>query len=168
MIESMWAITMAAIAFGVHVLVWRHARPLKSAVGLTIIFVVTLIVGLICIESTAPSLIQTSDWVDWATIVVVYFGLMSGYIVTYPAVEVDSPTLHMFDALSGAGSSGMSLQEIQDMLGGRKIISMRIRDLLSEGFAELQGEKLILSARGKIVASIFYMYRRLIRRSLGG
>jgi hypothetical protein len=161
------AFVMIAIAFTAHVLIWRLARPLNSGIALTSIFAITFTVGLAFITALHPFNWRIA-WTDCIRLTLLYLGLMTAYIATYPAVEADSPTLHMFDAIWKAGERGLSVQELRNTLGGDRVITPRLRDLLSERFAKLSGDKMVLTKKGKVMALIFHTYRRLTGRALGG
>ncbi len=168
MISAAWAVVLAAVAFAIHVVVWRTARPVKTASALARIFSLTLAAGLAVIAFVAPEAVRPARWTGYAEIVLAYLGLMAAYINTYPAVEAESPTLNLLRALAAAGKPGLSIPEAYQRLGAETLVSARIRDLLAEQFAVRSEGRLVLSARGRAIARVFHGYRRLIARDLGG
>ena len=168
MLIASWTVYLAAIAFLIHVAIWRLARPANSAIVLASIFLATLAGGLLALGLLAPPAWWPAHWSSYAGTATVYFGLMAAYINTYPAMEAESPSLQMLRRLSDAADAGLSVEEMQSMIGGESLVTARIRDLLAERYAILHGDRLVLTPKGRAIASVFHAYRRLIGRRIGG
>jgi hypothetical protein len=162
------ALCLVCTAFAIHVVIWRIRRPLNSALALLLIFALNLCFGLVILGLWTPASLSVRAWPDFGGIAIVYFAFMTAYITTYPAIEVDSPTLRLVNALAQAGSRGISHSEVHSLIGGDLAIKPRIRDLLSEYLVVINGDRLILSAKGRLIARTFYAYRRVTGRELGG
>lgn len=163
-----WAINLIFLAFVVHVMIWRTRRPPNSGVALLIIF---MIIGLIAIalfffwswrhgsEINGPALTQT---------VLLYFAGMAGYINTYPAIEADSPSLLLAYELRLAGSVGLTKSEIMARFNDDFVFLPRLQNLIDEKIVETVDGRLLLTAKGRAIARIFFGFRCLTGRKFGG
>lgn len=168
MLVACWAIALAACGFLAHVVVWRIARPANSGVAILIVFLAMLAVGLFGVAFFAPANLQPQGWSSYAGVAFIYLALMAAYINSYPAIEVDSPTLRLVDLLLKSGPDGLSVRDAYARIGGDFAIKPRIPDLYAEHYVVAVGDKMRLTAKGRAVAATFYTFRRLTGRELGG
>ncbi|MBF0441916.1 MAG: hypothetical protein HQK54_08440 [Oligoflexales bacterium] len=97
-----------------------------------------------------------------------YLAFSFAYIQTYPAVQAYSPSLRII-SLIGSSKNGLSKDEI--VKGAFNLGSdcmERFEDLLTENFIMInEGNKLILSKKGALLAAVFFRYRRFLGLSTG-
>ena len=89
-------------------------------------------------------------------------------MITYTALEADSPSLVMIRAIGNTKDKGLPKELFNKMLSDDVLIKPRIEDLLLDKMAYLDGDKYYLSKKGILMARIFVFYRGLMNVSKGG
>ena len=89
-------------------------------------------------------------------------------MITYSAIEVDSPSLVMINAIAKAGKEGLDEKLFYQMMNGDILIKPRINDLLNDKMAYLEGYKYKLTPKGRLLVRIFILYRKLLNAPKGG
>ena len=94
--------------------------------------------------------------------------LAAAYVMTYPAIEVESPTLVMIEAITRRGAEGLPRELLFEQLNDAVLVAPRIRDLVAEGWAEEHDGRLQLTAPGRRLVRMFILWRRLLGAEQGG
>lgn len=97
-----------------------------------------------------------------------FISLTFAYIVTYSAIEVDSPSLVMVLTIAQAGLEGLDKYKLKQKIEQDILITNRVRDLLSGDLISFDGRLYRLRPKGAIIARIFIAYRKLLRVPKGG
>jgi hypothetical protein len=160
-------------AFAFHVALWRVARP-RATGQVLILLLVACICGGACLlaacEAFLPELttLLPPRLSDWVQAVVTALAVACVYVMNYPAVEVESPTLVMIDLVAKAEPNGLTRDDLYQAIGDDFLVMPRIVDLLDERLAiEAEGQ-CRLTAKGIRLARIFTGWRRLLRAGIGG
>jgi hypothetical protein len=90
------------------------------------------------------------------------------YMITYTAIEVDSPSLVMALAIDKAGEAGLPEAEFNAMMNDSLLVEPRIKDMLRDGLITKDGNIYHLTAKGRRMAGIFVQHRRLLGAGMGG
>lgn len=130
-----------AILFVSQVLLWRQVRPRRQILALFALYF-----------SPAAFLLFLAPPAG-----VFLLGLSAAYVMTFPAIQAESPTLRLIRLLRENGGE-MAESELARQLGEDSILSDRKRDLASDG---LTGEKGELGFAGRMLALFFRSYRRM-------
>jgi hypothetical protein len=85
------------------------------------------------------------------------------YLITYSAVEVDSPSLIMTMAIHKAGKNGLPVDVFKNSMTDEILVIPRVNDLVQDKIAVLKKNIYKLSFKGMILAKIFNSYRSLLR-----
>lgn len=170
MLVLSWALASFVAALAVHVVLWRVARPRNTAQGLVVVFGVAGAVAYAALAwiSPAPDPAWLPVWSRDAQFGLLYFALMAAYINVYPAIEVDSPSLRILLDVHAAGAKGLGPADIGRNLQGDNVVRRRVRNLLDERMAERRDGRMVLTRKGRFIASLFHGFRRLVRRDIGG
>lgn len=150
------------LAFTIHLIVWKIKIPRKQTTAILKIFYGILIVGLV------------SLWFNYGNIFlilhifIIYSALLAAYIITYTAIEVDSPSLVMILTISNAGDKGLKKDKLFTSLTDELLVIPRLRDLLRDNLAYLEYNKYKLTSNGQTFIKIFIFYRRLLKLPKGG
>jgi hypothetical protein len=125
------------VLFALHLIWWRIALPQRQRTALLGLFligglIVAPAVGLLLgLFGFAPlSLIQ---WLNVA-LAVVAFAL--AYVVTYSALEADSPTLSLVRHIASAGSGGVGEETLREFMASRPFVGARLSALVEEGMVQ--------------------------------
>ena len=167
-----YGLLLALLAFLLHLTIWRIRLPKKQTSALLWIFSSVLILGTFLIFNY-PGLINwnilpSKNLFEIAQFLLLFVSLAVSYIVSYPAIEVDSPTLVIIDAVSEAGPRGLDKGELERMMSDDLLIKPRIKDMLSDNMIYQDGKRYKLMPKGAIMARIFLFYRNIIRGAKGG
>ena len=167
------ALLLFAGAFLLHLLRWRIAPPSATAQALVLTFVLGILGGLALVMSLAWSLPGFAAWLPSDPFgvlqaVVLALALAAGYVMTYPAIEVESPTLVMIQAIARSGGEGLARATLFDQLNDEVLVAPRVRDLVSEGLAVEREGRLHLSGRGRRLVRLFLFWRRVLGAREGG
>jgi hypothetical protein len=151
--RSLWLFTVSfAGAWAIHFLVWRVRLPKSQLKALLLIFMIVW--GVVVVASFA------GGWPIKAVLEFFYFSLIYWsaafcYVITYSAMEGDSPTLSLTRHLHRKGEEGVSHEEIEDFFRQRPFVGARVRALVTDNvFLEESG--------GYRLASGKYLFFRLI------
>jgi hypothetical protein len=90
------------------------------------------------------------------------------YVISYPAMQAESPSLVMADQLSSAGTNGLTPAELYGRLREVSLVSERIDDLLSDGLAVESGATVACTWKGAFLARAFTVWKTLLGEPKGG
>jgi len=121
------ATVVLLVAWSVHIVMWRIRLPKSQLKTLLVIFV-----GAWC---GAVFVGWLGDWrlvrfADGKTVVgflyfcLCYWAAALSYVITYSAMEGDSPTLSLTRYLHGKGEEGISHEEIEDFFRQRPVLGV--------------------------------------------
>jgi hypothetical protein len=157
----------------VHFIVWRIRLPKRQA---KVIFVLSL--GGLCCGSfilwqyrqdlSILSLYPPGDLAQYLQLWIFHISLTLAYMITYSAIEADSPSLVIIMRISEAGRSGLAREALHRGIDNSILIEPRVRDLLVDRMAELHAGKYRLTMKGVLMVRMFTFYRNMIRANKGG
>ncbi len=143
----------------VHLAIWRIRLPGKNrALVLVNVFFWTLVLGVITLRGV-------SSYPDY---IVLYCCLAAAYIVSYPAMEADSPSLAIVRNIAKSGKSGLDKNELRKVMTDDTLVVARIGDLLSDDLVRIDSGKYILTSKGRLLAGVFMRFRGLLNAPKGG
>jgi hypothetical protein len=90
------------------------------------------------------------------------------YMITYSALEADSPSLVMIMSIANAGPKGLPQEKFKQLMTDEMLIVPRIRDLLRDKMVYVEGKKYKLTTKGLVSAWIFIVYRHILNISQKG
>jgi len=163
-----WGVVIFLAALSVHLILWRIRLPKAQTRTLLGVFGFTLLIGICALYLYPGKLFMLNNLADYLHLVIFYVSIMLAYIVTYSAIEVDSPSLVIVTMISQAGKEGLIQDRLAEMLNDDLLVKPRVRDLLRDGLAVLDADKYKLTRKGLIVAGVFDFYRGLLNTKKGG
>lgn len=167
-----FAAALFGLAFLVHLLTWRVRRPRRPIAALLVVFLGTLVAGLLA-APTLPGLDRIVPRGPWEVFHVSLFhvAFALAYTVTYTALEMDSPTLTVIAFVDAAGPAGRTHDELLGLLGEDRVLGERL-DALTTGSViapdVARDGVYVLTAGGRRWADVFHALRRLYRLEKGG
>lgn len=150
-----------AVALLAHAGLWRVRLPRRHTRALALIF----LGGFIGAEIAAAGRWGLSSQ---ARFTLLYLSLAMAYIITYSAIEADSPSLVIVRAIAGAGEAGLPESVLRDCCTDEILIRPRLDDLVRDGLVTHAAEGYALTLKGRRFISIFLFYRRLLGKPAGG
>jgi hypothetical protein len=120
--------------FMVHLVWWRVGLPRRQRAALLVLFfsgslilapAVGFVLGKVGVEPLS--------WIQWLNVALAIVAFTLAYVVTYSALEADSPTLSLVRHISAAGASGVREEELVTFMASRPFVGARLSALLEEG-----------------------------------
>lgn len=158
------------LAFAAHVAWWRRGRPRRSGQTLICLLTVVILVGW-GVALTAASGVTTSvppDIFAWLQALALALALAASYVMTYPALEIESPTLVIIEVIAQRGNQGIEVDEFHRCLDDSVLVLPRIQDLVDEGLAVLRDGRYQATAKGLMLVRVFVAWRKILGAGLGG
>jgi hypothetical protein len=172
MVALVWGLFIVSLGFVVHVAWWRVRPPHRQTRALLLIFFVlgALVLGSLWIASFDPTAgafrpVCPADYCQAALLV---SSFASAYIITYSAIEADSPTLVLVRTIAAAGAKGLGDAELQTEASDDVLVKPRIADLVRDGLLSVDQQHYQLTKKGRRFVAIFIFYRRLLSVGKGG
>ena len=155
-----------AMLVGLQVLLWYLCPPRGHYLTLGGLALLVLS-GLSVVFIAVP----LGSLLDWANAALLYVALALAYMVTYSAMQGDSPTFAILREIGHAPAQGCSREWLDLVFNNERLITPRVHDLVVGGLARMRepvGPTLVLTPRGAFLARICVAYRRLLRLEKGG
>ena len=161
-----WGSFLFCLAFLVHLTVWRIRLPKRQTKTLLCIFFGTLLIGLFVLWS-AKFILQINTLApdtlsEYLHIFLFVTSFTLAYMITYSALEADSPSLVMIMSIANAGPTGLPQEKFKQLMSDEMLIIPRVRDLLRDNLVYAEGEKYKLTAKGTVFTRIFILYRQML------
>ncbi len=165
-----WGILLVWVAFLVHVIVWRICLPKRQTKALVQIFLGTLLIGLF-------GLWRANLHLSWSVnlnlpaylhIALFVIAFTLAYILTYSAIEADSPSLVMIMSIARAGAKGLPTEQFEQLMTDERLIFPRIQDLVRDKLIWVEDGKYKLTTKGVWLVRLFSFYRQVLKATPKG
>ena len=149
--------------FGVHLIWWRIALPRRQRAvllgffligGLVLAPLVGLLLGRLGVEPLSV--------VQWLNVGLAVVAFALAYVVTYSALEADSPTLSLVRHIASAGYRGASEENLFEFMASRPFVGARLSALLEEGMVHEQDGRLHLAEHPYTLFKIVLLHREKV------
>ena len=171
--KLVYIVFLFTLALIIHFIIWRLSLPKKNhTVSLLEIFFGVLIAGIFLsriyssVSFLGVSLPQGLS--EYLLISFSYTALTLAYIVSYSAIEVDSPSLLMVLYISQSASRGLSKEKIEKIMTDDFLVKPRIDDLVKDKMLFFDKGLYKIASKGALLANIFIFYRKLLNAPKGG
>ncbi|MFC1692236.1 hypothetical protein ACFL1R_01880 [Candidatus Latescibacterota bacterium] len=161
------------LSFLLHIVLWRIHLPRRQTRVIFLLFFGVLVFGSLLIFKYS-SIISFLGYyppvaiLEYVQIWLFFTSLTLAYMITYSAIEADSPSIVIILKISEAGSSGIDKELFEREIDNSILITPRVNDLLRDNLAELTGGKYRLKAKGILMARLFTFYRNIMKAGKGG
>jgi hypothetical protein len=168
----LWAVNCVALAFVVHLVWWRVRLPRRHTRTLLILFLgiptVFILLAPLVPPQTAQALHLPFGIAQYAQVMLFAVAMGLGYIISYSAVEADSPSLVIAGAIAGAGAEGLPEAALFEVASDDVLVKPRIADLLRDGHLRRAAGGYEITGKGRRFVSIFIVARRVLGAGKGG
>jgi len=169
----LWGFTSFFLSFIIQLILWRIHVPQKQTKVLLFIYFGTLVIILLGLRSEfflSPRFISfgPTNVLDYFQIFILTSSLIFSYIITYSAIEADSPSLLIVREVADSGPDGLSEEKLKALLNNDFLIVPRLWDLVVDKMVYLQGDRYRLTFKGLFIAKIFVLSRKLLNAPKGG
>jgi hypothetical protein len=163
------AFGLFVVAFVIHWLWWRVRVPKRQTAAILLLFFAVLGGGLVALL-TVPALAARGPWGFWQLVHIGIFhiAMTLAYVVAYSALEERSPSMTLLVFVAGSGEQGRSRSELEGVLVGFTPVETRIAAMARDGMIVLDGPLCRITPKGRIWATTFGAWHRLIRFEKGG
>lgn len=168
-----WGFLIFLAGLAVHFVVWKIWLPRRQAKAILQILLSATAAALpvlaLCqyqfdCELWFP---PRGGW-DYVHILLLDIVLALAYLNTYPGIEADSPTLVMMLTVDRAGPQGLAQEYFSEAMNDDLLVKPRINDLVLDRMAYVREGRYYPTRKGRVLATLFAVYRKLIKASKGG
>jgi len=166
-------LVLIGIGFILHWAIWRLRMPARHTRALLMIFLGTLGTGLALLHHFRREM-QAWGWplpanaAEFAHIGAFAIAVALAYIITYSAIEAESPTLAMILAIAEAGDVGFEQKAFHERMNDSLLVEPRIEDLVRDGHLGFSNGPYQLTRKGRLFIAIFRLQRQILGLGLGG
>ena len=160
-----------AIAFLLHLIVWKFRIPENPARTIVVLFVLVLAAGILVFRYTvlgnsmAGSLALVS-FNECLHVALIFMALLSVYYFVYGALADESPSMFTMLNVAKADGKGLSENELNKLITDDLFIRPRMDYLVDEQMVCLQEEKYRLDSKGKNFIGMIKFIQNLMKLSV--
>ena len=164
----LWGNAIFFAALLLQLAVWKISLPRRQAKALGLLLLLVSLAGLAALlfMPGLPFRPETAPEFAHLALYLISFGL--AYLITYSAIEVDSPSLLIIGRIAGAGPRGIDAGALRAGLDNGTLVKPRLDDLVSDRMAALENGRYSLLPKGAVLALVFFNFRRLLKAGKGG
>lgn len=156
-----------------HIAIWRVRMPKggHTAVLLVLffyIFAVSIIIFKMFPREYFFGINAPRSFFEYAQFTLLYASLALSYVVSYSAVEADSPSLVIVLNIVKAAPDGLREERLSKIMTDERLVLTRINDLIESGLVHFDRARYKLTPNGITLANIFIFYRGLLGLPKGG
>ena len=169
------ALVLAAALFSyalvLHVVTWRLRSPPKYLYWFLkywLLLPLAVTCAILAVKGVRGELSE-SELLAWLGGFLTYLALCASFILIYPAISMSSLSLEILHHLKRHGPQREDALRLADR-SGAAMLETRRDNLIHSGMFRADGDKLILTAKGRLVASVIDAVRwaLAIPRGSGG
>lgn len=153
------ALSLFLIGTLIHVLWWRIKVPSGQTMALLKIYVGTLLAWLAIWGFDQRFWINSLA--DLFQFTLLYSSIFLAYIVTYSAIEAESPTLTVMMIVHEGPAAGTRLDQICAYVNGHPFLQPRLDELLSSGTLVIEDDVIKLGRPPSLPLRLVIEYRAL-------
>lgn len=159
------ALIMFIVIYGIHVAWWRIRRPFHQKRMLVVLMLLGAILIPVLLGLLKEIPVRPGERVYGAALFVL---LWVSYLVTYSALEEDSPTLSLLRFISQYSRPGPGWEDLLRAFRASSVIAMRIQAAAGEGMLVVDDGRVLVTAKGRWIATLFQWCQRLWKLPVGG
>jgi len=147
--------TLFTVFFVVHFILWKISLPRNQTRALLLTQFIVFLIWL------GISLVGHPGLRTLLYVAMYYWSVGFCYIITYSAIEGDSPTLSLMRFLAASSGQGRSTDEIAHFMAERPFIGARLNALLNSGMIRLQDNRYVIAGKESFAFRLILGFRRL-------
>lgn len=149
--------------FGVHLVWWRIALPRRQRAALLGLF---LLGGVVLAPFASLFLgwagLAPLSFVQWLNVGLAIVAFALAYVVTYSALEADSPTLSLVRYIARSGSDGVTEDELREFMASRPFVGARLSALVEEGMVHEREGRIHLAEHPYTLFKLVLLHRERV------
>ncbi|NLO91451.1 MAG: hypothetical protein GX410_05605 [Elusimicrobia bacterium] len=163
-----WGNLLFAAGLALHFIWWRISLPVRQAKALGLLLAAVSVSGLAALYFFTALPFRPESGPEFFNLALYLAAFCLAYLITYSAVEVDSPSLVMISRIARSGASGISRAELDADMGDEVLVLPRVADLLTDKMAVLENGCYRLAPKGVLLAAFFRLSRKALKAGKGG
>ena len=173
MVTASVAFLLLMLAFVLHVIWWRVKTPIRQVKSIIALYLLTLCVGVfgIWVRNNIIGLPVFGVFfqpIDVLRLAFLYIACTLAYGISYTAIEAHSPSLEVVRRIHQAGRDGIELNAIKQSLGNEVLLFPRLSDLQRDLMIKKVDARYKVTRKGKVLAKVFRIQRRIFQLPRGG
>jgi hypothetical protein len=163
----LWSMIILLIAAVIHLTIWRIRLPKRQLKTMVIIFLATITVCLLILFGWGASfsmfgISSPNNYYEFLHILIFVLAATMFYVVLYPGLEADVPTLIIINNIAETGKKGMDEDSIYELVNDETLIFPRIRDLLQDKMVDLVDDTYFLTRKGTMITEMIIYSRNIL------
>jgi len=166
-----FSVSLVIIAVSLHLVLLKikfrlSANPIIAIIS---IFFAVLITGfsLSFLLKGVYSFLPNSIW-RYLQVLIFYVPVMLSYVITYIALEDDSPSMTIVRFVEQGEEKGRARKEIKQVITNEALILPRISIMLKDGWIEYKNRQYYVTKKGKSYNQFFAFGLKLLKISREG
>lgn len=167
----LWGNLVFFSSFLLHLVIWKTKLPKRQTKAILFILfggLALALCGFVLYPSFSFFSVPVPRGPELLSVALYVTAFTLAYMITYSAIEADSPTLVMIRTIAAAGDKGIARDDFFATLSDAVLVDPRLQDLITDRMAVLAEGQYRLTAKGRLFASIFTNYRSLLGLGKGG
>jgi hypothetical protein len=162
------ASALFAVAFLIHLVVWRFRLPGRQSAALLAIFTGCLVcwLGAAWIAPGNPTAPRSG--IEAVHVALVHVALTLAYVVAYSAIEHRSPSMTLLLAAAASGTRGLTREQLRGLLVAALPVESRLEAMVREGMLASGPDGYLLTPKGRAWEGVLGGWRRLLGLPRGG
>ena len=154
MITLFTTFCLLAITWVIHVALWRVRLPQNQTQALLLLFSFVM-GGWLVFFAPGFSLMEILQ------VLTLSIPIFLCYVITYSAIEGDSPTLSLMKGLDEQKHTGLHKDEVFHFFLARPFVQSRVDALVRSGLVKIDCERLVVARKPSIAFRVVLGFRKL-------
>ena len=152
------------ISFVIQIILWKIKIPKYQSIIILVIFIINFIVLYVPFYLIFCNnfFLEKKFLAELIQVTIFYFGFTGAYLITFTAVEKDSPTIVLMMNIFTKGKKGISIKKIYSIITDYEFIKLRLDDLLFSKLIIYKKKKYFITKKGKKIIKLMYVFQKLI------
>jgi hypothetical protein len=146
---------LLACAWVIHFALWRVKLPKHHIQALLVIFAAVLGCWVLA------AAISARNFAEIVRVCALYISVALSYIITYSAIEGDSPTLSLMRLLASKGAEGLTIEEVDEFVARAPFVAARISALMHSDLVREENGRYFLHGRPSLFFRLILEFRKL-------
>jgi len=156
-------LVVLGLTFAVHFAWWRLALPRRQRAALLVLFAL----GGVLFSLPAAFVVQLAGlssltFIQWMNVALGVLSVALAYVVTYSALEADSPTLSLMRHIADAEPDGMTFTALENFINERPFVAARLSSLLDEGMLVQREDRFFLADHPYTLFRLVLFHRNVV------
>ncbi len=164
-------LTIFGASLILHFIIWRIRLPQRQLLTLLAVFCCALIIGLISVYFLSlifSSRYSPKDGFEYFYVALFDFSFVLTYLLSYPAIEVESPSFLIVLSIDSASATGLARASLNQIITDDLFVGNRIQSLVLGKMVQLRDGVYRITPKGLSLLKFFASFRHLVSSGASG